>query len=124
LARDLGQRLGCGGLVASLQRTRIGPFHVEDALSWDDGVHVARSQIRPLKAAVAELPPLTLTLASLGRLRQGQGIVLDDDRSKQLPSATCEVAVFEATGVLAAVAVWNPATRQIRPEKVIAGSAQ
>ena len=31
LARDLGERLGCGGALAGLRRTAIGPFRVEDA---------------------------------------------------------------------------------------------
>jgi len=31
LARDLGRALGCGGLLAALQRTRIGPMRLADA---------------------------------------------------------------------------------------------
>ncbi len=33
LARDLGQALGCGGTLASLRRTRIGPLDLADAVS-------------------------------------------------------------------------------------------
>jgi tRNA pseudouridine55 synthase len=36
IARDLGDRLGCGGYVWSLRRTAIGPFPVTDALTIDD----------------------------------------------------------------------------------------
>src|SRR5437764_1229017 len=32
LARDLGERLGCGALVATLRRTRVGHFTVENAI--------------------------------------------------------------------------------------------
>lgn len=35
LAHDSGERLGCGGTLAELRRTRIGNFRVEDALSLD-----------------------------------------------------------------------------------------
>lgn len=38
LARDLGERLGCGALLVSLRRTAIGPLSIGDALcpaSWD-----------------------------------------------------------------------------------------
>lgn len=36
IARDLGERLGCGGYVWTLRRTFIGPFAVEDALTIDE----------------------------------------------------------------------------------------
>jgi tRNA pseudouridine55 synthase len=36
LAHDLGGRLGCGGHLASLRRTEIGPFRVADALEVDE----------------------------------------------------------------------------------------
>ena len=33
LAEDIGVRLGCGAYLSSLRRTRIGPYHVKDALT-------------------------------------------------------------------------------------------
>jgi len=36
LARDIGEKLGVGGHLKSLVRTRIGGYKVEDALSLDD----------------------------------------------------------------------------------------
>ena len=35
LARDLGQRLGVGGHLTALRRTRVGPFRIEDAATLD-----------------------------------------------------------------------------------------
>ena len=35
LARDLGERLACGGHLAALRRTRVGPFALEDAVAPD-----------------------------------------------------------------------------------------
>lgn len=32
LARDLGERLGCGGHLAALRRTAVGPFRLDDAV--------------------------------------------------------------------------------------------
>jgi tRNA pseudouridine55 synthase len=37
LARDLGQALGCGGVLASLVRTAIGPMQLTEAHPWPDG---------------------------------------------------------------------------------------
>lgn len=36
IARDLGEALGCGGLMSALQRTRIGQFDIATAVSPDD----------------------------------------------------------------------------------------
>ena len=36
LARDIGQRLGTGGYVKTLRRTRIGDYRVEDAYGMDE----------------------------------------------------------------------------------------
>lgn len=33
IARDLGEQLGCGGLMTALERTRIGSFAAEDAIN-------------------------------------------------------------------------------------------
>jgi tRNA pseudouridine55 synthase len=36
IANDFGEELGCGALLASLRRTKIGEYDVEDALNIDD----------------------------------------------------------------------------------------
>jgi tRNA pseudouridine55 synthase len=36
LARDIGQRLDSGGYLTGLRRTKIGQFHVKEALTIDD----------------------------------------------------------------------------------------
>ncbi len=36
IARDLGEALGVGGYLAALRRTRVGPFHIEDAVKLSD----------------------------------------------------------------------------------------
>ncbi len=38
IANDLGLALGCGGYLGSLCRTRIGEFHLRDALTMDEAV--------------------------------------------------------------------------------------
>ena len=36
LANDYGASLGCGGYLSALRRTRIGSFHVNDAMSMEE----------------------------------------------------------------------------------------
>ena len=49
LANDLGAALGCGGYLSSLCRTRIGSFHLEQALNIEE----AGKYIRERLAAVS-----------------------------------------------------------------------
>jgi tRNA pseudouridine55 synthase len=116
LARDLGQRLGCGGYVRTLRRTRVGPFTAEMGLSPDADAAAARARLLPAAMAVAELPAVRLPEALLGRLRQGQVVPLPAG----VPAAAGEVAVLNEAGGLAAVAVAGPGG-QLRPAKVLPG---
>ncbi|HEX2866230.1 MAG TPA: tRNA pseudouridine(55) synthase TruB [Ignavibacteriales bacterium] len=38
IAHDFGQKLGCGGYLSALRRTKIGDFNVEDAFTVDEFV--------------------------------------------------------------------------------------
>jgi tRNA pseudouridine55 synthase len=44
LANDLGDALGCGGVLSALRRTRIGQFKVEDAWKVEDLVEILESR--------------------------------------------------------------------------------
>ena len=62
LARDIGEALAVGGMLQSLQRTRVGPFRIDDAIhpeqcrfgGFDDW-------LLPVEGAVAHLPRLKLS---------------------------------------------------------------
>jgi len=46
LARDFGEKLGCGAHLSKLVRTRIGPYNLDQALSLEDILHL-RKQMLP-----------------------------------------------------------------------------
>jgi tRNA pseudouridine55 synthase len=110
LARDLGARLGTGGHLASLRRTRHGPFDVADALP---GAALAtmdrdalRGRILAPAAAVAHLPAVTVTPAGLARIRHGNPVgpsALEPGGAAALGAAG-PVAVRGPDGALVAVA--------------------
>jgi tRNA pseudouridine55 synthase len=122
LARDLGQRLGCGALLESLQRIRIGPFHVQNAVPLDAGPDAARLSLLPISLAVGELPKLVLENSHAQRLGQGQRLRLDELPLPRIEGAA-EIAVFNNREELVAVATWSPESRLLRPEKVFSTSA-
>ncbi len=77
LARDLGRELGCGGYLASLTRTAVGRFDVEDAVTLDeltDNPELAmQKMIKGAKALDADrYPTFTLLKAYEERLFRGQ----------------------------------------------------
>lgn len=113
LARDLGERLGCGGYIESLRRTRVGAFDVAAALSLDADAATARRSLLPTALAVSELPRCVLTIAQVARLRQGQAVPLDG------VSVVGEVAVFDERGELVGVGATDDTGLVIRPVKIL-----
>jgi len=93
LAADLGERLGVGGVVARLVRTRVGPLTLRNAVSWSEvlaasaeGTKVGAEGTKVLAEAfrARALPPDTILPAchrvdldemSTRRVRHGQSVV-------------------------------------------------
>lgn len=114
LARDLGDRLGCGAYLTALRRTQVGSFTVAAAVPLDADAAAARAALLPVAAAVADLPGLTLAAADVRRLRQGQVVL-----QTSFAGPAGEVAVFDETGGLVGIAVWEPGRRQLRAAKIL-----
>lgn len=117
LVRDLGEQLGCGALVESLRRIRIGPFCVQGAVSPDADPATARAALQPLAAAVAELPRVDVTAEEAGRLGRGQSIPAAGRLAET--TAGSDVAVFDPAGRLVGVAVGDPQSGRLRPSKIL-----
>jgi tRNA pseudouridine55 synthase len=115
LARDLGERLGCGAYIESLRRTAVGPFAAVAGLSLEVDTATARAQLLPLTSAVTELPHLTLGEREVSCLRHGQSVALPLSH----PESDREFAVFDEVGDFLGVAEWNADKRRLRPVKML-----
>jgi tRNA pseudouridine55 synthase len=115
LARDIGERLGCGALVQKLRRTRIGPFTPDAAVTLDDDAQTGRAHLLPPEMAVSELPRVVLPGDELRRLMQGQAIAAEPQGMRD----QTEVAVFDAAGDLFAVALFDLHRQALQPVKVL-----
>jgi tRNA pseudouridine55 synthase len=117
IARDVGEALGCGGLVEVLVRTRIGPFTLADAI---DPTAVAPdawlTTLRPAVEAVAGLPRLDLSADEVARVVRGQPL---DARQG---AEAGEFALIGPGGDLVAVAEADPRTGRICPRRVLASA--
>jgi tRNA pseudouridine55 synthase len=119
LARDLGGRLGCGALVRTLRRVRVGPFSEADALGLDADAATAKARLLPVSAAVAGLPRVTLGPQEVNRLRHGQGVPLPRLELPEGVSPEAEnAAVFDTGGNLVALARIDRAKGWLPPDKV------
>jgi tRNA pseudouridine55 synthase len=115
LARDLGQRLGCGGYIASLRRLRVGCFTEAEACTLMINAAEARQRLLPLERALHDLPRITLAGLDAERLLHGGSVRLEH-------ALAGEVAVFDEAGRLLAVA--ECAEGCLRPSKVIGSPDQ
>src|SRR6266446_2864805 len=81
LARDLGRTLGCGGHVAALRRTSVGPFAEPDMISLEQiealchraaaGEGSLADALLPVATALDDIPALAVSRADAARLHRG-----------------------------------------------------
>jgi len=75
LAHDLGQRLGVGGVMTALRRTRVGQWSIADATALadfcqlDHGLHNAK--LVSMWDVLSDLPVLELTALETGKIQNG-----------------------------------------------------
>ncbi len=74
IARDLGERLRCGGLVETLRRTRVGPFMAEQGIGLDVSSEKGRARLLPMAAATVGMSRCPLDAEEVIRFRRGQVI--------------------------------------------------
>ncbi len=107
LARDVGEVLGCGAHLATLRRTAVGPFRLDQAKRPEA---VIVDDLRPAGLLVSDLPSRSLAGAERDAVVHGRPLPAlgTDDR----------VALFAADGEL--VAVGEREGDLLRPRVVVA----
>ena len=104
LARDIARALGTVGHVNMLRRTRAGPFTLDQAISLDFLSQAAKARqfdgaVRPLTAALDDIPALPVTPDQAQLLRHGQKLIGFPERPGLQLATVGEtpVALVEAT---------------------------
>jgi tRNA pseudouridine55 synthase len=79
LARDLGRQLGCGAHMRSLCRRRIGPFHIDRAVSLDNATAGGLQQaLIPMRNALSGVSTLRVAPDAARLLLSGNRVALPD----------------------------------------------
>jgi tRNA pseudouridine55 synthase len=121
IARDLGEALGCGGLVEVLVRTRIGRFLQSEAIDpLTLTVETIEANLRPPLEALDGVPRIVLDADQVALVLQGKG--LDPTRVENGAGLAGEVALLGPDFGLVAIAEATPGGA-IQPRKVLAGPA-
>ncbi|MFN7779333.1 MAG: tRNA pseudouridine(55) synthase TruB [Betaproteobacteria bacterium] len=75
LAEDIGAVLGCGAHLAALERTRVGPLKLVDAVTLDalaaEPEQARRARLLPVDTLIAGLPRVELAEAKARRFAHG-----------------------------------------------------
>ncbi len=97
LARDMGERLGCGACLKELRRTRIGDFDVGEAVAADV---LSEQHLRPPASAVSHLPRISLNDDEKTAVTNGKAVEKSVGHTGDvaLVSAGDLVAVAESDG--------------------------
>lgn len=116
LAHDIGAVLGCGAHLIALTRLASGSFTIEDAVELKDleGVENLVGLLRPVDAALQDLPAVTLDADSAQRVLMGHSIPLSGWGGSPL----CRV--YGANDRFLAIMEYDPAAQLLRPKKVLA----
>lgn len=115
IGRDLGIRLGCGGVMSGLIRTRVGPFTLETATILED-LHPESLQAPLL--AVAELPRQPLGAEEIVAIGHGQRVSWEGESLED----RCEVVLVDSLGQLVALGEFRAETNQCAPRLVFLDS--
>lgn len=115
LARDLGQRLGCGGYVAQLERTRIGPFTLGQSCPMTYNAAELRAHVEPMDCLASIYPSFRFPPDLVQRIQFGQRFIC-----KAIPEhepAGMKV-ILDQQGHFVAMVRIEPGQRYLLPERV------
>jgi tRNA pseudouridine55 synthase len=122
IAHDLGQALGCGAHLASLVRSRVGPFRIEDAVATaelrealDRGTW--QELLLPPDYGLTGLPQVTLEMAEEQDVRHGLPVRIAPSRLAPAP----ECRAYAEDGGLVGILAYDARTGMWRPRKVFGG---
>ena len=123
LCSDIGQKLGCGGAMQSLQRTKVGRFRLEDALTLGELQQLKDSGelervVQPVDSLFEETPALHVTAEAARLLENGNALFPSQFAETVTPEPERWVRVYRPDGRFAGIYAYEEQKRWYRPVKM------
>ena len=123
LCSDIGQKLGCGGAMQSLQRTKVGRFRLEDALTLGELQQLKDSGelervVQPVDSLFEETPALHVTAEAARLLENGNALLPAQFAETVTPEPERWVRVYRPDGRFAGIYAYEEQKRWYRPVKM------
>ena len=121
LAYDLGERLGSGGYLTSLIRTRSGPFSLTDSITLEQLAEAVtqgtvEDHLFSPDTALQQYPALKLDDITARRVLYGNAFAYHSDDNL----VVAELArVYDSAGNFLAIATWDAEQGLWQPKKVL-----
>lgn len=123
LCHDIGQKLGCGGTMKSLKRTRVGIFTIDGALKLSQLEELAaqgllEEKVIPVEAMFTELPVLTVKDAFVRLIENGNAFYPGQaEESVRTPDGG-QVRVYDRKGRFYGIYAFSEEKERYQPVKM------
>ena len=123
LCHDIGQKLGCGGTMKSLKRTRVGIFTIDGALKLSrleelPAQGLLEEKVIPVEAMFTELPALTVKDAFARLIENGNAFYPGQaEESVRTPDGG-QVRVYDRKGRFYGIYAFSEEKERYQPVKM------
>ncbi|MDR2547672.1 MAG: tRNA pseudouridine(55) synthase TruB [Lachnospiraceae bacterium] len=124
LCHDIGDKLGCGGAMAALTRTRVGEYKIEEALKLGQIEELTRADriatvIKGTDSVFTQLRVVKVAAAQMKLLMNGNKLMLSGVEVP--PDITCgeEFRIYGSDGAFYGIYRYQQEQKQLLPLKMI-----
>lgn len=120
LCHDIGQALGCGGCMESLVRTRVGDFHLEQAITLKE--LEAKRDAGELDSCLVTVEQIFAGLPAVTTRKQYDVLIHNGNRvsGNMLETVPQEkqVRMYDSSGLFTGIYEWDPVKKDYKPLKM------
>lgn len=140
LCHDIGQKLGCGGAMERLERTRSGNFKAEDAYRLSELEAFAKEgsleeKLLPVESVFEQLDAYQVQGDGQKLLENGNWLYADlvIPYTKEKTAAACErgtfvpeqqLRIYDTDGQFTGIYAWKQEEKRLKPVKMFLGKEQ
>ena len=126
LCQDIGERLGCGGCMESLMRSRSGRFSIEESVRLSDVEKTMQEGcveklVLPVDQMFAAYPAVYVKEEFRRLIENGNAVILPMLTEQSEPVETLEgsrVRLYDEAGCFFAVYAWKESRERLEPVKM------